>query len=349
MEKKTKEKNKTGAIVFKIIAIVLVCSILLVLLVLLSAHLFVPPIYYDFFSKAEEAYVTPGMDSKTVLQGYTYVDADEVFLHTGYMSDDSASRIYIVDANDTSKVRYVELKNSDGSAYTGQVGGIANANGFVWITKSEGDEGVWVLSLAEILKCKNGDSIKLDTLFDIHCSPAFCHADGEYLWIGEFSDDGKYKTSEKHHFNVAGGEKNKGIITLYKLDKESNTGIDGELPEKIISICDKVQGMTIIPGKSGKADRIVFATSYSVSASHLIFYNDVTMNKADSKLNIDGTDIPVWFFDDENLEQDIKMQPMAEGIILKEKRIYVSFESASQKYIFGNFTRGRHVYSYKYK
>ena len=45
------------------------------------------------------------------------------------------------------------------------------------------------------------------------------------------------------------------------------------------------------------------------------------------------------------MTRDLEFAPMSEEPLMLNGRIYVLTESASQKYIFGNFTRGRHVYS----
>lgn len=334
----TKKKMPLWA---RIILIVLASLIALVVLVLLGAHLITPLRYFNFFRASDTEYKTPGMMDGAVLQGYAYDEATNTFLHTAYMKDHSASRIYVVDGENTKDVKSIKLVYPDGKAFTGHVGGIAVYKDFVWVAKSDEQTGLWVLSLKEILAAEDGSEIKLTIDTTVDCPPSFCYSDGTYVWVGEFNDDGAYVSDEKHNFEVAGGALNRAIVCGYLIDEGSETGIKSETPDVVMSIPNKVQGMTYIDGKW------VFSTSYGFSTSHLYYYTDVTKDTPDSSIEIDGVAIPVWFCDSENLVHDAQMQPMAEGIVTKDGKVLVSIESASMKYMFGHFTRGRHVYSYE--
>lgn len=336
-----------------IFGIALGSVIALILVILLSLHLFTPVVFHSFFSNAQEEYVTPGIYDGLVPQGYAYDGEHKVYIQCGYMADGkSASRIYITDADNTKNSRYVELYTADGKPYTGHTGGITVNQKFVWIANDgEGDDNcVWVLSLKEVLGAKNGDKITLKTSFQPESRAAFCFVDTNYLWVGEFHDSEKYPTKDTHKFDVAGG-KNSALVCAYPLDSDSEYGIeikeDGDkvifTPEKLLSITDNVQGFA----RSDKAG-FVLSTSYAVSKSHLIFYKDLTSGDADATLEINGTKVPVYFLDADSKTDDVEMPPMSEEIFFKNDRVYVLFESACMKYIFGNFTRGIHVYSYKY-
>lgn len=327
--------------VLKIIGIVLASIIVLVALVLLAAHILTPVIYSDFFGAAEKAYLVPGLDSDFIQQGYTFAIDEDVFLHSGYMLGGSASRIYIVDGKDTSSVRYVELKCADGSDYTGHVGGITSSNGFLWIADNSDRDYLWSVSLKGVLECANGGSICLTERYYVDCDASFCCADGEYVWVGEFNNDGKYTTSSEHNFAVANGETNRAIVIGYKIDTSTATGISDAAPEKVLSVTNKVQGIAFA------GESIVLSTSYGPSTSHLLIYKNELGKKSDSSVTIGDCEVPVWYLDADCLEKDISLQPMSEEITVRDGKIYVAFESASRKYIFGNFMRGRHVYAYE--
>lgn len=336
------EAKKKMPLWARIILIVLASLIALVVLVLVGAHLITPLRYFDFFKIADTEYKTPGMMDGAVLQGYAYDDVTDTFLHTAYMKDGSASRIYIVDGKNTKDVKSVKLMYADGKEFTGHVGGIAVYKDFVWVAKSDEMQGLWVLSLKELLAAEDEAEITVSVDTSVDCPPAFCYCDGKYIWVGEFNNDGAYVTSELHNFEVAGGEINRAIVCGYLVDENSKTGVASETPDVILSVPNKVQGMTYIDGKW------VFSTSYSFSTSHLYYYTDTTSDIPDSILEVDGVDIPVWYCDSANLVHDAQFQPMAEGIVTKDGKVWVSIESASLKYLFGNFTRGRHVYSYDF-
>lgn len=337
------ENKKKMPIWARVILIALAALIALVVLVLVGAHFITPLRYFDFFRASDAEYKTPGMMDGAVLQGYAYDETTNKFLHTAYMKDGSASRLYVVDGENTKDVKSVKLVYPDGKAFTGHVGGVAIYKDFVWVAKSDEQQGLWVLSLKEILAAEDGSEMKLTTDTTVDCPPSFCYSDGTYVWVGEFNDDGAYVSDEKHNFEVAGGHLNRAIVCAYLIDESSETGLKSETPDKVMSIPNKVQGMTFIDGKW------VFSTSYGFSTSHLYYYTDVTEDIPDCVIDIDGVEIPVWYCDSENLVHDAQLQPMAEGIITKDGKVFVSLESASLKYLFGNFTRGRRVYSYEMK
>lgn len=345
-----KIKNMHGAKkAFAIIGTLLCAIIALFFLILLCVHLFTPVVLNGFFSNAEKEYLTPGIYNGLVPQGYAYVEENNIYLQCGHMADgESASRIYVTSAENTKESNYVELYTADGKAYTGHTGGITSANGFVWLANDgDGDDNcVWVISLEEILAAENGGKITLKTKIHPETRSAYCYADDEYLWIGEFRDNKKYPTVESHRFEVSGGT-NHALVCAYPLDNASDYGIaaDGDkiTPEIILSVTDLVQGMTITP-----AGDIILSTSYGLSKSHLYFYSNVLENNADTTFEINGKEIPVYFLDADNLSKDVAMPPMSEEIFAKDGKVFVLFESACQKYIFGNFTRGRHIYSYNF-
>ena len=112
---------------------------------------------YKDFKKFSKEFAIEGLDDGAVPQGMTaypsnYVyDVDETgkekvkpqqyFLVSSYMSDGSASRIYVTvqltdDKNKVTGYRYigfVTLENEDGTPHLGHVGGIATNGAFLWV------------------------------------------------------------------------------------------------------------------------------------------------------------------------------------------------------------------------
>jgi hypothetical protein len=303
-------------------------------------------VYSEFFKDAKTEFRTPGLDDGIVPQGFAYSPEKNVYLQCGYMTDGvSASRIYIVDGKNTSSVRYVNLIASDGSAYLGHTGGITVSGDFVWLA-NDGDDGdnlVWVLSLSEILSLENGEGVALTKSFKPESRSAFCYADDEYLWVGEFYRGGAYETAENHAFsgvNCEDGIQN-AIICAYRLDATKETGIASETPEKILSVTDEVQGFTRTPDGG-----FILSTSWSISTSKLHFHKNVLEGAADAELEVNGTKVPVWHLDADTLTKQLELPPMSEEVIVKDGRVWVVLESACQKYIFGNLLRSTFTYSY---
>lgn len=361
METTKKKKGGKKALVIAgvgvgaLIVAIPVVLIALVLVLALTIHLLTPLAFPDFFGNAKEEYVTPGIYEGLVPQGYAFDEEEELFLQCGYMADgENASRIYITYSegdNSYSDPIYVELYSADGKPYTGHTGGIASAYGFVWLANDgEGDDNcVWVLSMSDILEsAKTDGKVTLDVSFQSETRAACCFSDGEYLWIGEFNNSEEYATKDTHAFEVADGKINKALVCAYKIDRFTETGVayrelDGEdvlVPELALSVTDLVQGFTRTP------DGFAISTSYGVSFSNIYIYEDMTEYEPDDFLDVNGYAVPVYFLDNETLIDKITMPPMSEEILVKDGRLYILFESACRKYIFGNLTRGIHVYSY---
>ena len=347
---KTTKKTSTLKRFSKMIGVAAASLLGLVLIVALSANLVTSLLFHSFLKDAKAEYMTPGLYEGLVPQGSAYVAEKDVYLHCGYMVDGSASRIYIIDAQNTDDRTYVELYTADGQPYTGHTGGITTAGDLVWLANDgDGDDNcVWVFSLKDILEAENGGRVTLTTKFRSETRAACCFADDEYLWVGEYNDGEKYVPSASHRFTVNGGEQY-ALVCAYPLDADSPYGIayeemDGKdvfTPALCLSVTDLVQGFIRIP------QGFALSTSYGLQASHIYIYKDVTAEGTpDTTLSINGTDVPVYYLDETSLITVISMQPMSEGIFVKDDRLYVLFESACEKYVFGHVTKGRYVYSY---
>lgn len=343
------KKLTGGKKVAAIIGISIAAIVALLLAVVLSLHLFTPLVFNEFFGNAKAEYVTPGLYEGLVPQGYCYSSRD-LFIQCGYMTDGkSASRIYVTNAKDTSDTYYVELYTADGKPYTGHTGGITTNDKIIWLANDgeEEDNCIWVIPVEEVLGAKNGDKVTLKTKFQPESRAACCFVDGKYLWVGEFNDGEKYVTKESHTFKVSGGT-NYALVCAYALDSDSEYGIastkiegkDVFTPTLALSVTNLVQGFTRTP------DGFAISTSYAVNPSNIYFYDDVTKGDPDASLKINGIDVPVYFLDADALKDTVTTPPMSEEIFIKDGRLFVLYESASMKYIFGNLIRGIHVYSY---
>lgn len=323
--------------------IVISCILALLLIFFVIVPLVTTIIFHNFFSDAKKEFRIPGQADGLVSQGFTYLPDQQFYLQCGYMADgESASRIYIIPKNEPKKAYYVELVTEDGAPYLGHTGGISVSGNFIFLANDdEGDENrVWVLSVYDLFRCVPGDSYTLKTYFQPETRAAYCFVDGNYLWVGEFHRPVDYPTKESHTFTVAGGVEHRALIACYKLDAETELGIASLTPTRFVSVPDHVQGFA-----RDQYGHFILSTSYGLSKSHFLFYGDVLTNIPDASLNVGGTDVPVWFLDEDVLKRDLACPPMSEEIVIYGNRVYYLTESASKKYIFGNFIRGRHVYS----
>lgn len=274
-------------------------------------------IYEDYYAIEENVCKIPGTSSGFICQGVAASENKGVILVSGYMNGGSASRVYVTTTDNDSY--YVKL-HKNGESFTGHVGGIATANGKVYIASGK---RIYTLSLTEILDADKGDVIDIGDGIKVNNNASFVYTDDKFLYVGEFHDGGAYtvvghenQTSEGMHY---------AICTKYALQ-------DLTTPVTVYSIRDKVQGICFTP--TGK---VVMSTSYGLTSSVYYVY-DLTKSTYSGK-TFDGA--PLYYID--RLEKTLEGPAMAEGLDYYEGKIITLTESASNKYIFGKFFNARHI------
>lgn len=316
---------------WKIAAKVLLWVLIILVAVLAVFHVGVTVMYWDFFGNADSAFRAPGLTTGFVPQGFHYIADHEVYLFSGYMKDHSAARIYIRDANGAT--RFVELLNVDGTAYDEHAGGVTVNGDFVYLP---GTLGVDVFRLSEIMAGERAKSIgKIAMEYDGDC----CTFYNGYLFVGDFYYPEAYETPEDHRVTTPAGDENPAVIAVYKADPAAEFGIDPQ-PLAAISIREKVQGIGFT-----EEGEIVLSTSYGFNDSQLWFYGFDAQRQGSVKLA--GNDVPLYYLDSANLTHQVDMPPMSEEVVCKDGKVYVLFESACTKYLYGNLIRGTHVFAYE--
>lgn len=268
-------------------------------------------IYKDYYKIETDVCENPGLADGFVCQGIAASEENGVILVSGYMADDSASRIYVTNTENESY--YVSLKKGE-EEFTGHVGGIATTGEKVYLAS---DDTIWIISLAEILAAKSGDSVDVGGGNPVNVQASFVYTDDKYLYVGEFHGAGKYML-EGHENQTAEGM-HYAICEKYALD-------DLTKPLKAYSIRNKVQGICFTP--DGK---VVMSTSYGLADSIYYVYDE--SKATDSGKTFAGA--PLYYLD--NLEKEIKGPAMSEDLDYYEGEIITLTESASNKYIFGKF------------
>ncbi len=307
------------------------CIILAAVLVFLLCFHFGEKIRYrSFYKNAEVMFKTPGTGDGFVQQGLCYDDDSDLYIVCGYMGK-GASRVYTVDKD--GKSRFCELKDSKGADYCGHTGGVARFGDYIYIT---GDDGLDVFSFADI---RDKSEAGLIGSFKTGSDPAYCHREGDLLYVGSFYREGNYETPAHERITTPAGDRNTSVVYIFSLNTEADLGIDGK-PVSALSTPGLVQGMCF-----DAKGRAVLSTSYGLAASHLYVYD---LAKADEgTLEVDGKKLGIRYLDSKSLVETVEAPPMSEEIILKDGRIVIMTESASNKYIFGKITSGRRVYGYE--
>lgn len=332
-------KNKAVRITLITVAIVLGVIILALAGVKIGERIK----YREFYKDANKEFKMPGIKDGLVQQGMEYVEEKDVFIICGYMADNSASRVYVV-SSDGKVLSKTELKNEDGSDYTGHTGGIEYYGNNLYITegtKEKGyDGGLDVFPLHQVLD--GAKEVKKIGRVKTYNNPAYCHIYNGYMMVGEFYRENDYETLDSHRLKTPSGDDNTALITVFKLDN-SKLNISGK-PVAGITTTDAIQGMYTIDDS-----QIVLSTSWGLSTSKLYFYDMLLIESDMNTVIIDGNPMSLYHLDSKCLVKTLKLPPMAEEIVYKDGKIYVLNESACKKYIFGKFLSANNLYSYSYE
>lgn len=313
--------------------IAIICAWILVGVAALLAilNIGVTVMYADFFRNSDSAFHIPGLGDGFVPQGFEYLQSENVYLIGGYQKDHSASCIYVQkDGGDATRV---QLSNSDGSDYTGHLGGVAVNGDFLYVP---GESGIDVFSLTDVLGGEK--AAKIGTIPMQYEGDFVTFFDG-YLLVGDFYYPEVYETPLDHRVTTPAGDENVAVIAIYQADASQEFGIAPH-PIAAISIRDKVQGVGITD--DGK---IVLSTSYGLASSQLWFYTVDTQRVG--TVTLDGQEVPLIYLDSANLTQTATLPPMSEELVCRDGKVYVLFESACAKYFFGNLIRCDRVYAYQ--
>lgn len=330
--------SSAGKRAIKTVVTVICCILCFVLLVLLGARAYFRHPVSAYYKSSEKAFVIPGISDGMIHQGLAYDSENDAFLITGYRTDGKASQVSVVSRKDGREIKRLSLANSDGSAFTGHVGGITVAGAYVYVADSK---GLAVFSKAGFDSASDGDSISSVGLFrtstesdSLHV--AFTHAEGDMIYVGEFYREQNYPTPDSHKYTTAAGDRNTALILAYRLDASAPLGISEEIV-RAYSAPGLVQGMCF-----DSDGRIYLSTSYAVAFSHIRSYN---AEKEEGSITVLGQTVPLFVLDSSAMTGDLKLAPMSEEIVIVDGRLYTMCESATNKYIFGKFTSAKYCYS----
>lgn len=334
-EKKQKKKLKKW-----VKALIIIGSIILSLgVILLGAIGYFKLSVLSYYKASEKAFKLPEIHSGVVPQGFHYDQDNDLFLLSGYMKDGSLSPVYAVDKNTGKATKKVFFETETGALYTGHAGGITVWKDYFYLADGK---GVLVYSYTSILKAAWGDKIEClgrfstkvsnDDYINVSCLTVY----NDRLIIGEFYRADSYPTPNSHKITTTAGDYNQAIGLQYLLSDTFNLGIN-PTPELAYSLPDHVQGMTFYQ------DKLYISTSWGLSFSHIYEYDQTAFSfLADAEFL--GYTLPVYAVDSSSLLHDYKIAPMSEEIAFADGYLYVLSESASNKYLFGNFIGGTWCY-----
>ena len=290
-------KYVKGILKFIIIFILVILSILLTDFIRIQ-------IFYRI-NNFEEVSIIDGYKDKYVPQSITYSSKYNIILQTSYNDDHKASMLYVIDFNSDKVIKKLRLIEPDGSENTKHVGGITTNNDIVWITS---DYEIEEYSLDEIINT-NDDYIKSTKRDKLYNRGDACVFYDNMLWIADFYLYPIYKVPD-----------NNPLLLAYPID---NT--DYNKPKYAVGLPRMVQGIAFT--NDGK---MILTQSYTyLINSKMKVYNNISYNDT---IKIKDNEIPYHKLTRNDMNDNIVLPPMAEGLFYKDKSAYILFESASTKY-----------------
>lgn len=286
--------------------------------------------YSDFLKMARKKFIIPGLYESFVPQGITFCEEKRSFMISGYSEGGGAA--YIISVDNTSGRINGEYKiiKTDGSEFTGHSGGIASYGEYVYI--SDGNFLYYIPS-DEFIRGKKTAVIKGE--IRLPSAASYISTYGGYIWAGNFY----HKTFAKNYDAAAVDKYNKlyrTVIVAYRFDAAYEGGIrtdtdgieDTAVPFAAMCGPSEVQGVAFL--KNGE---VHISTSYgrnSVSMQRL--YEYPLKRRCDSMIKIGTRDVPVWFLNNDSLKSAVSSFPMSEGVVCRDGKVYIVFESGAKKY-----------------
>lgn len=279
------------------------------------------PLYKDYRSSMKKEFKIPGLSDNFIPQALAYNDSYDTYFVSGY---DKKSGNGIVYSGKNKDFKRIEILDGNVNLRA-HCGGIATYNNYIWISDDENKGSVYILDTNDLINASN--SIEIKEKFIASSDGASIGFYDNKIYVGEFYRKGNYETKSEHYY-----KENHSMVSVYEYKSDSITGI-GDLVS-YISIPDQAQGIAI------NGDVSYVSMSYGLKNSHLNSYNITKTNDT-----LDG--ISISYIGCESLIKEYKLPPMSEGIIYKDDRIYVLYESASNKYLFGKLYFQNYVESIK--
>ncbi len=302
------------------------------------------PWHNEFFDNANAEFDIPGLDEDFCPQGMTQLKGYNKYIISGYMTDGSPSRYYVIDAETNELEKYFTL-NIDGKKYDGHAGGVASYGSTLWTTsmiEEDGEGYAFRFMATDVVNVTNGGEVVVRDYFKTLNNADFVFVQDSYLWVGEFYKPEKYETDPNHHLETRSGETNRALAYAYKISEGYRYGVISTSPEKALSIGDLCQGIDVTD--DGK---FVMSTSYSIFDSNIYYYKDVLNEEKHGTIRVGLKEVDLWYLDNEALIGSAQIPAMSEELFIKNNRVYLLFESACKKYKFFNRVRIESVYSFE--
>ena len=289
--------------------------------------------YHAFYESTQREFLIPTLEDGFVPQGLTYCEEYDSFLISGYVCGDENARICVVKDEE---YRVVSLMDEKGNELISHSGAIAYGGKYVYLAGCDGK--CYVFSLSELMQEKV-TIIQMLGSFDTYNQASFCCVEDNRLFVGEYYHKLKYNTDESHHRITPNGDENHAIVTVFTSDDTLILGVN-EVPEMALSVTDRIQGMCFVEGN------VVMAASSVFQGSQLYVYDwEKAMSEQEDVMKIGVYDVPLCYLDAGTLLDCVEILPKSEGITVHDDKLYMIFESASERFRYGKLLGCEYAYS----
>lgn len=276
--------------------------------------------YARFRESGELSVLIPGLQEGFVPQGITYLPRDDSFLFAGYSGGKDNSALLAVSRKTGELIRQVKLCNVDGSAYTGHAGGVCATETDIYVSNAG---KLFRLSLEKYEALPADASCAFEEEIPVPVNASYCSYSDGILWVGEFQYAGDYPTDASHRVSTKDGLQRAWNCGYRMTDRQ-----DFSAPDYILSITERIQGMTTLNGK------IYLSQSYGRRNDSVLYrYKDVLSSPPAQSVALGGREVPLWILDSAVREDALMCPPMTECLCTAEESVYVLFESAAKTYM----------------
>ena len=282
--------------------------------------------YQQFYSIAEKAFNTPGVQEDFVPGGIAYRKATNQFYVSGYFNTDRNSIIAVIDASTGKIATQYRLLEADGGMHKGKLSGIAVSDKDIYF---ENGNYIQRISLEAIDKSSDG-YIKVEENINLslgHSSgSSFIEFKDGFLWTGNYykADDKKFasKAHENYGFLLKGYKLDSATGRLDKNKKAENGEAYDYIPDFLYSLdnSEAIQGMTV------SGSYIITASSYNDGLSNIQIYDTEKAVDSGEKITLGSAEIPVIKL---NCEKKSVVMPHLEEITQTDGQLYAIFKSSS--------------------
>ena len=309
--------------------------------------------FADFIAAAESKFLIPGLNQAMTPQGITFSEETGLAYISSYAIVEIPSVISAVDLATGEQAAEYYLFNGDGTPFTSHVGGVAAAQGNLYVSAKLDNDGSYSIAVLpmDALPISGSHDITVEETIPLPVSPSFLNYSQGMLWVGNFyHPKGDYNLSKGMAFTTPTADGESGCYILgYDLSNGKLSIPEGEkypVPAIVLVAPDKIQGMVALP--DGQNTTVWLSQSYGRGAnSTLLSYQFSQEETPDTQIDVAGHDTGAYILDSKRQTQAITAMPMTEGLCLsQEGGFLVLFESGSSRYSDGKY-RTDHVWEMK--